>query len=170
MPEDRLTILERRIEELESILDTLRTADAGRFVAASVSNSTAIAIANNTITAVTYDTEAFDTDGFHSTLSDTSRLTAPYTGYYLVGTNLLWTAAAGGRRYVRLRLNGSTIVAGIEIGSAADATGVPTQAVSHVLAMNANDYIETVVLQGSGGDLNINVAVFTPRMWIVKVG
>lgn len=36
------------------------------------------------VTVITYDSEFFDTDSYHSTVSNTSRLTAPFAGYYQV--------------------------------------------------------------------------------------
>lgn len=49
-------------------------------------------------TALTFDAEVFDTDGYHSTVSATSRLVAPFDGYYeLFGT--IGTSSGTGDTY-----------------------------------------------------------------------
>lgn len=49
-------------------------------------------ISANTDTTVTWDTEAYDTDGFHSTASNTERITIPsgMGGYYWVTVTVRW--------------------------------------------------------------------------------
>lgn len=143
-----------------------------KFTGARVFNSTGQTITTATPTALTFDSENYDTSAFHSTSSNTSRLTIPtgLDGYYIVGANIFWTATAGGRRYLRLQTNGTTIVAGVEIGSVADATAAPSQMVEVPLLLSAGDYVEVVVLQSSGGNLNISTAVLVPNFWMYRLG
>lgn len=164
--------LQRQILDLSSRLERWEKADLSRFIGVRVYNSTGQTITTATPTALTFDSENYDTDAFHSTSSDTSRLTVPtgYGGYYMVGANIIWTATAAGRRYLRLQTNGTTIVAGVEIGSVADATGVPSQHISVPLLLSAGDYVEVVVLQSSGGNLNISTAVLVPNFWMYRLG
>src|SRR5215467_11070207 len=68
-------------------------------------------------TVITYDSERYDTDSYHSTSSNTGRLTVPVTGFYLVTLNIQveFTSTSGITRpwtvYTGVRLNGSTEVA-----------------------------------------------------------
>jgi hypothetical protein len=118
-------------------------------------------VANNTNTAITFDSESFDTDGFHSTSSNTSRVTIPAgkAGYYLITGTLSWAANATGGRWCYLRKNGS-MVSAIAVPYAmqgSSASGVWTAgAFSHIGNFAVSDYIELFAEQGSGGALNIN--------------
>lgn len=93
----------------EQLRDNLRNVDE-RLVTANILSSTrlnrvdaavvgvrATASGNQTIskdtdTSVTWDTEAYDTDGFHSTSSNTNRITIPagMGGYYWVTVVVRW--------------------------------------------------------------------------------
>ena len=53
-------------------------------VGAKVFNSANISIADDTAVALTYDSEEYDTDGIHSTGTNTGRLTCVTAGYYIV--------------------------------------------------------------------------------------
>lgn len=85
---------------------------ANSFVGASVYNSSAITLTDNVENILTFDTENFDTDGFHSTSTNTDRLTIP-TGkggkYLLQGQFQLTTAGSAGRFSIRFAKNGTVI-------------------------------------------------------------
>ena len=112
-------------------------------------------ISNNTLTALTFDLEDFDTDGFHSTTTNTSRITIPtgMTGYYLISTNVSWQANATGLRAGTIRKNNSDIAYYPDI-SAISASAYPGYSFSTVLYLTAADYLEVFVSQTSGGSLN----------------
>ena len=67
------------------------------FIGCSVSNSATVAMNNGSYTVMTFDTEAYDTDGFHSTVTNTSRLTIPagMGGKYLMEAVLPIVQGAG---------------------------------------------------------------------------
>jgi hypothetical protein len=136
---------------------------------ARVYNSAALTITNNTATVVTFDSERFDSGGLHSTTANTGRLTAPISGLYHFGVSIEWPANVAGIRQILLRLNGATFVAA-DIRSAAAAGGIE-HTVSTVYQLAATDYIETVVVQTSGGNLNVNAAAnYSPEFWMYRVG
>ena len=124
------------------------------FKGVSLYNTSDPTIANNTVTAVTFDSEFYDTDGFHSTVSNTSRVTIPagLGGKYLItSANVTFNTNATGVRAIRILKNGSVLHFGPTIlGNASEflACNFTT-----TCALVATDYIEIAVYQNSGGNL-----------------
>jgi hypothetical protein len=134
-----------------------------------VYNSGAITIANNTTTALTFDTERYDTDTMHSTSSNTSRITATTAGKYLIGGCVRFASNSTGARYLFVVLNGTTNI--VASSMAADANHYPDLNVSTVYDLAANDYIELAVNQSSGGNLDVSVNGNTsPEFWAQQIG
>lgn len=128
------------------------------FKGALVSNSTTQSIPNNTNTVLTWDTEVYDTDGFHSTSSNTSRLTIPagVTRVRLTSMTVFDVNATGFRQAVFLK-NGSPAFPGRGGTSSPGITGsgVYVLMVSPILEVTAGDYLEVRAYQNSGGALNV---------------
>jgi hypothetical protein len=118
-------------------------------------------IPNATDTILTFNSEAWDTDGFHSTSSNTSRITIPagLGGKYLVTMNTLPALNGTGGRYLEIYKNGARLVN--DIGMAGDAADYVNVAGTFVVNLVATDYIEMLVYQDSGGPLNFNKAATT---------
>lgn len=132
-------------------------------------NSLNISIANATATAVTLDTERFDTTDLHSTASNTARFTLPVAGVWEVGCSTQWAANATGSRRTSIRLNGATYLADARVF--AGATDTPAQTVSTLYRVAATDYVECVVEQNSGGALNVlATANMSPEVWVYFLG
>ena len=114
-------------------------------------------IALVTWTALTIDTETFDVGGYHSTSSNTSRITVPSgkAGYYLVNARWSWdNASTAGYRFGRIMKNGSQYNYMAE-----DPTSNlyrVTLAIHDIIYLAVGDYIEIEVLQNSGGALTLN--------------
>ena len=128
---------------------------ASGFVGCSVFRTTTQTLSNNTLTAITFDSELFDTNGFHSTSTNTSRITIPagYGGTYRVSLNAIFDLNSSGLRQLRLLKNGSAYFLSPEmIGSSSIYTGVT---ITYTLQLVAGDYIEMYALQGTGGNLAI---------------
>lgn len=134
------------------------------------SNSVATSIPTGTATAtpLPLDTETFDTDAFHSTTVNTSRLTVPagLAGLFLLGGTCQYTASASGAlRYASLRLNGSTVLALAEL---APATGLfPAFVLTTLYRLNAGDYVELCAIQDSGAALNMLAGA---SCWLLRLG
>jgi hypothetical protein len=155
--------------KLEREVERLRTRTVGPLATgARVTNTAALSIANNTTTALTFNTERHDTHGFHSTSVNTGRLTIPGAGRYLVVGQAIFASNATGYRNAVIRLNGTTIIAQHLIGAnATDATGL---IVSTVWSFSAADYVELAVSQTSGGSLDVSVfAERSPEFIIERV-
>lgn len=135
---------------------------------ARVYNSANIAISNATNTALTFDSERFDNGGFHSTVTNTGRLTAPFAGVYLIGAHIAWEPNATGQRLLTLRVNGGTTFASTQNSGA---TANDTSSVAAAYALAATDYVEVVVFQDSGSAKNVNtVSAISPEFWISFMG
>jgi hypothetical protein len=118
--------------------------------------SAAQSIANNSITAITMDTEAVDSENGHSTSSNTSRYVAPVAGWYLVIGQVAFAANGTGNRLVEIRINGAgaaTNLAQTVILTPGAANGSALSAVS-LIQLAAGDYVEVYGYQTSGGALN----------------
>ena len=125
------------------------------FVGCSVYDSGSQAIANSTFTALTWNSENFDTDAFHSTSSNTSRLTVPSGkgGYYLLTLLTNWDTNGTGNRNVRFYKNGSAIYQHYT-EHPGFAGSYPGFSYSIITAGAVGDYFEAYVWQNSGGNLN----------------
>lgn len=110
-------------------------------------------IPNNILTAIEFDEEKYDTDGMHSAGAKT-RITFNTAGVYLVTLSCTWQPNATGYRFAQIRKNGVDIIA---FDSRDRQESIA--AVGHNLACQesfaASDYIETMVRQNSGGNLQI---------------
>jgi len=110
-------------------------------------------IPNATATVLTWNSESFDTNSYHSTSSNTGRMTVPTTGYYLLTGVVIMNVNATGLRVLDIKKNGSTSVSYIEVGATtAGGTGTTLQFTT-VLYAAANDYFEMTMYQNSGGNL-----------------
>jgi hypothetical protein len=114
-------------------------------------------IPNNTLTALTFTSETLDSDGYHSTVTNTSRLTIPAgkAGKYCIMMDTSMAPNNTGFRNGAIYKNGNGIYYGGEfLGNNINAA---TQ-VSAVVDLAVNDYIEFYVYQNSGVSLNCNKA------------
>lgn len=129
-------------------------------------------IPNASYTALTFGGESWDTDGMHSTVTNTSRLTAATPGLYHVMGMVPFVANATGRRYAIVQKNG---VGGatddtVNIVAVSSTTTSSTPLVNREIYLAAGDYIELLVYQDSGGALSTSnatlvVAWFSAR-WV----
>lgn len=134
----------------------------GNMPACRVYRSTAQAIASGTITALALDSERYDdpVHPMHSTSINNSRITIAVPGIYVVLGNVCWAAGASSARECGLRLNGTTYIDWVaSVGDAA----ITTKTAAHYRFV-AGDYIELVVYQTSGGNLNVSaIGNYTPE-------
>lgn len=161
-----ISLLEQRDRELEDYLNARLTLDTPGVRARA---SAATSVAHNTNTYLPFDTEDYDTDAFHSTSTNNSRLTVPagLAGTYVVGFSVLFAAGT------------QTTSAWIEVNRAAtrfawqqtpnDATNGTLLQGSDFLGLNAGDYIEARVFQNSGGAINVNGNT-SCSFWMFRVG
>ncbi len=117
-------------------------------------NTTVTSVTNNSIaTPLSWDTEVKDTDGWHSTSSNPSRVTPLKAGWVEVNAVIHFAGNATGRRAVVVKKNGGTANYG-EIKAATSASGVSAVLFREIEVDGATDYLEIFPFQESGGALN----------------
>lgn len=115
-------------------------------------------IANSSSVFMTWENETYDTNGYHSTSTNTSRATIPAgkAGKYLLATNIGWANGTTGERYVYIWKNGAGVT-GADNSNSRNSFGnssPQTQNVITVMDLAEGDYVEVRVVQSSGGSLN----------------
>jgi hypothetical protein len=124
-------------------------------IGARVYNDANISIPNNSNTSLTFNQERYDPDGMHSTAANTERLTVNKAGKYLFIAHVDFDVNGTGVRGVFLRVNATTIIAGMVIP--AQATLNATFTLSAEYNMAVGDWCDVRVYQNSGGNLNVLV-------------
>lgn len=135
---------------------------------ARVYNTSLITLTNATYTAVTFDSERFDDASYHDTATNSSRLTVPYDGRYLIGAHIGFDFDAGGGRQVRLRVNGATTIATQGVAPVPDDNN--RISICTIWEMTALDYVEVLAYQTTGGPLNLEQnQAFSMEFWIWRL-
>lgn len=146
-----------------------RTIYTGTAIGARVYNDAAITVGNASWTVLTFNTERFDTDGIHSTSTNSGRLTCVTPGTYLITGHLVFAANATGVRGAALRLDGSTFLAvdtRINLGSSLG----NNLSIATIYQLAANQYVELCAYQNSGGNLNVTAnAAYSPEFAMVRL-
>lgn len=121
------------------------------FAGCVLTNSANISLANNTTVTLTWNQEDFDSDGYHSTSTNTSRITVPAgkAGKYLVTSKVQYTSNTSGRRIVQITKNGANAWDFEQTPGGAD---LQLQGVA-IIDLAVGDYVETTAWQNSGTSL-----------------
>lgn len=116
-------------------------------------------LVTSTDTPIVFDTERFDTDGFHDNAVNNTRITIPagFTGRYgRFSGGLLFAASTAGYRYIAIRKDGATFVAVQHLNPSVGSAFI--RVVSDPLLLTAGNYYELVAFQSSGGNLDVSKA------------
>jgi hypothetical protein len=126
-------------------------------------------IINNQDTPLAFNSERFDTDTIHDTVTNNTRLTCKTDGIYDIDASVLFEGGSTtGLRVLKIRLNGTTNIANdVQVGL----TGGNMLNASTKYLLQVNDYLEVFVTQTSGGALNVvSIGNYSPEFMMVKVG
>jgi hypothetical protein len=127
----------------------------------SVFASSAQSVNDSTTTALTANSENFDNDGMHSTVSNTSRITATHAGRYQFIASVNYAAHATGTRQVAMRVDGSTIISpNVQVASAGGSFSTALTLVANIV-LTVGQYVECVVVQRAGVALNCTLTEFS---------
>lgn len=169
--DERLTLIG---QTSDSVLGQLKSAPYG-----CVLNRTAAqSIADATDTAITFPsgsvTEELDSDGLHSGVTNSARITIPSGGggWYAIGGNVRWETNATGVRVLWVEYNGSAGSGTAITESRTAASGSTTQTsqlVSTVYLLTAGDYVTLNVRQTSGGAKDVQSSGFSARFYAVRL-
>ena len=168
----RIQELERRLRVLE---DTANTGDLstllgyGAFdVRARVYNSGNITLSTASWTAVTFDSERWDTDSIHDVSANTDRLTCRTTGLYIIAGHVRFETDGTGNRGLYIAYNGATLIGMVRKDADSATPTVLTIATQYY--MSVGDYLKLAAYQSSGGDLDVEaVANYSPEFMMVRV-
>jgi hypothetical protein len=122
--------------------------------AARVYNAADISIANATATALTFNSERRDDGALHSTSSNTDRLTASVSGWYVVWGNVEFVSNAVGFRTLSFRVNATPDIYGAEQQAAVSGSETIMSSAT-LIYLTAGDYVRMFVYQNSGGALSV---------------
>lgn len=150
--------------------DNMKAAMGADKASCRVFNSTAQTIPTATLTTLTFDSERWDSQAIHSTVSNTSRLTIPasWTGQYFTGAHVAWVNGTGVRGTF-IYLNATYFITGQVIPY--DANLNASCSPSTLYGVVAGDYLEVQVYQSSGGNLNIFLGtLLSPEFFCVWNG
>lgn len=122
-----------------------------------------------TETVLDLDAERYDTDAYHSTVTNNSRITIPSgkAGRYVITGGVLWGTATGWFK-VELLLNGTDIIAAntqYELATSARMN------ISTIYDLAVADYLEMRVYQNTGGAVNISATqYYSPELALQYLG
>lgn len=121
-----------------------------------------VAVASGANYPVPLTSELWDTDGFHSVTSNTTRFTVPagLGGRYVLVLSSQWAAYDSGQRVMFPVVNGSSFLEGVRTPQCATAVN---QNLSTEVLLAAGDYVEFVVSQDSGSPLFFEAATMSIR-------
>lgn len=134
-----------------------------------VTHSVTQSIANNSQTALTFDTELYDNDGLHSTTTNPTRLTPSRAGLWLLTGCIEYEANSTGYRDAIIRLNGNNEVGWQRAQNVGPSLAVVAVTTPH--PMSTSDYAELVAYQQSGSALLVSsVTARAPIFSMVYLG
>jgi hypothetical protein len=124
------------------------------FIGVSLTNNAGITLTTATDTKLTWNTENYDTSGFHSGSSSAVIIPAGLAGKYLITGTLCFDANTAGQRYIFTKVNGTLVASNQD--SAGSAGGVPKAwCFTNVVNLAVGDSIEFHAYQSSGGNLAV---------------
>lgn len=127
--------------------------------ACSVFNSANQLLTSATATVLDADSENFDNDAMHSTVTNNSRVTATTAGRYLCIATVSFAANGTGQREIRFRTNGTTTFNGVTLPNAGGSDTWRCSATRQI-TLAASEYVEVIANQNSGSSVNCNLNEF----------
>jgi len=114
-------------------------------------------VTSSAATPVTFTAEDIDADvdgvGGHDNVTNPSRYTARYAGWYQVSGAIGYAANATGRRLTWWAVNGTAVNSSQTAGPATASLDCQVTARTKQIFLNVGDYVELVAWQESGGPL-----------------
>lgn len=131
--------------------------------AARLRQTTAQTLTTSVATSVLLNVEDLDSDpgnvGAHSTVSNTSRYTARYPGWYLVAGSTSYNSSGTGRRCSRWAVNGSAVNGGDQFMGSWAGSGINCPARTLLLYLDVGDYVELQAYHEHGSNLTTNSGI-----------
>lgn len=149
---DGPTQIEALADAVEDEIERVDAAIAGLSAVVQLRRSSSQTLTHDTPTPISWNVSDIDTNGFHSTSVNPSRVTPTISGLYLCIVVGHFAANATGDRRVYFTLNGGLLP---PVGRAINlSNAASTATTSRIVQCNGTtDYIEGNAYQSSGGDL-----------------
>jgi len=126
------------------------------FAATLVTKAAVQSIPSGAWTALQFDTEQIDTDGWHDNVTNNSRITVGVTGVYSVSGRFQISSTDNGDLGIAIYKNGA--VAAIDVIDMGASSTNRGRAIHQNLYLTAGDYVEIYVYQDSGAAKDTVVA------------
>lgn len=123
-------------------------------------SSSAISLANNADTLITFNSENYDTDSMHSTSVNTSRVTFNTSGVYTVRVGVQLPSAAYSSNNINPRVNSAEVSTGGTALGPIVGNSLRYVQWSFEYGFTAGDHFQFWVLQDSGGAINTGTGMF----------
>ena len=137
----------QRVKQAIAALET-GGGGGGSDIGAKVTNSSSQSLTSAVVTTLNFDTESYDTDSIHDTVTNNSRLTIKTAGKYVIVAGMRYTVAiTTGNTFFRLLKNG-TINLAVEENSGSTMRAGRT--CSFIGDFAVNDYVEMQAQQNTG--------------------
>jgi hypothetical protein len=121
-----------------------------------------------TNTAITWNSESYDTDDMHSTSVNTSRITFQTAGVYLCTATIRTDATTITQGNLYARLNGGATQLGQNFIIPVSSTAI-SQVSSFMYSFAASDYIEWISAYAGTGTASINTISHVEAIWLGQV-
>lgn len=128
--------------------------------ACNVFNSAPVSVPNDSNTVLNANSERFDNDAMHSTVSQTSRITCQTAGRYELTAAISYAANGSGVRSIAFLINGATQSLRHRSGPGTSGEAV-VFGTDMKTTLAVGDYVEVQVRHTSGGGLDITLNEFT---------
>ena len=145
-------------------------ASGSTFAGCNLYITTNVSVANSTWVKIPWDAENFDTDAYHSTSTNNTRITIPSGkgGYYQVNVSTQWSTFNEAIVRIGLYKNNSLIT---QNSSTKTTSFRGFYTYSHIFSLAATDYLEIAVNhEGSGGSQNLKGNDFSELATMCSVG
>lgn len=120
--------------------------------------------------AVTFNSERWDTYAMHSTSTNTSRITVPIGGWYLIVGSVSWDNNNTGSRSIGIMVDGTTTIVSNRTNNLGASTVDLNMSVSTLYYLAATSYVELIAWQNSGGSLDIVAnANYSPELAVMRL-
>ena len=125
-------------------------------------------IPNSSWTTLSFNSERFDTDTIHDTVTNNARLTCKTAGKHIITVNLLFDVSATGLRAARFLVNGATSIA--EQYQAPSPASYTAVTVATIYDLAVNDFVIVQAFHQHGSALNIlSIGNLSPEFAMMRI-
>lgn len=129
---------------------------------AEIYHNAAQSLPNRGHRSLSFNSERYDTDTMHDTVTGNSRITIRTPGIYLLTAQVAWAGNATGDRWIYFYKNSRDILGGSARRPPSSASFECAMQIATQAYLDADEYVQVVGRQDSGGALNVNATRYSP--------